>query len=111
MRKAQIGQCWRQSGTIFEWSGFEFYELSCWILLVEPSGPNILRDISITLNAGQAECGNEGHNDECRYADCRYADSRGTMLSNGIKGKKTSCLMVRKNSSASGGSFTRAISN
>ncbi len=25
-------------GAIFKWSGFEIYELSCWILLVKPSG-------------------------------------------------------------------------
>jgi len=33
-------------GAIFEWSGSEFYELSCWILLVKPSGSNILHDIT-----------------------------------------------------------------
>ena len=27
----------KQSDAIFEWSGFEFCELSCWILLVEQS--------------------------------------------------------------------------
>ncbi len=32
---------------VFEWSGSEFYELSCWILLVKPSGSNILHDILI----------------------------------------------------------------
>ncbi len=26
-----------KSGAIFEWSGSDFYELSCWILLVEQS--------------------------------------------------------------------------
>jgi hypothetical protein len=40
-----IGSFWHQSGTIFEWSGSEFYELSCWILLEKPSGLNILHDI------------------------------------------------------------------
>ncbi len=33
----QIGWFWRQSGTMFEWSGSKFSELSCWILLVEQS--------------------------------------------------------------------------
>jgi len=33
----RIDYFWHQSGAIFEWSGSEFYELSCWILLVEKS--------------------------------------------------------------------------
>ncbi len=32
---------------VFEWSGSEFYELSCSILLVKPRGSNILHDIVI----------------------------------------------------------------
>ncbi len=32
-----ISKFWCQSGVIFEWSGSEVYELSCWILLVEQS--------------------------------------------------------------------------
>ncbi len=33
----RIGLFWHQSSAIFECSGSEFYELICWILLVEPS--------------------------------------------------------------------------
>ncbi len=40
-------------GAIFEWSGSEFYELSCWILLVKPSGSNILHDIRNTSCRGR----------------------------------------------------------
>jgi hypothetical protein len=48
MRKAdQLVLVPCQSGTIFEWSGYELYELSCWILLVKPSGSNILPDIFV----------------------------------------------------------------
>ncbi len=33
----RISYFWCLRGAIFEWSGSEFYKLSCWILLVEPS--------------------------------------------------------------------------
>ncbi len=37
------------SGAILEWSGSEFYELSCLILLVKPSGSNILHDNNVRI--------------------------------------------------------------
>ncbi len=49
----------RQSGAIFEWSGFEFYQLSCWILLVKPSGSNILHDTIQPKQGRQADSTNE----------------------------------------------------
>ncbi len=37
------------SGAILEWSGSEFYELSCWTLLVKSSGSNILHDNNVRI--------------------------------------------------------------
>ncbi len=37
LKGKRISSFWHQCGAIFEWSGFEFCKLICWILLVEQS--------------------------------------------------------------------------
>jgi hypothetical protein len=68
---------------IFEWSGSEFYELSCWILLAKPSGPNLLHDTDhLTKLLSNVVCTFK------RYTNCQFFVGKSNKLSVEITDQK-----------------------